>query len=188
MTASAPRRFAALALCSLLLLPAACTDGARKKPPATAPARPAPPVETRPSVATRPALPATQPATAPASRPAETKPAGPLSTFSSRPPYPVELYVRDPDEKQPGWLRVVELSNAEAMGKVQGVFPEQNSIEVQTENVRRLEVHVGYLPIAPGKRIRLLIDNKGIELRRNRRYVTLERRPTGEWVAIDPKN
>lgn len=146
------------------------------------PRRPAMPA-TGPSTARAPATRSvgTAPATAPATRPQAE---GPVSTFSSRPPYPVSLHVRSPDEKQPGWLRILELDRDKAPAAAHGIFPEANDIRVETQNVRRIRVHAGYLPLVESKRTRLLIDGQGIELVSKRRHVTLERRSTGQWVVL----
>lgn len=138
------------------------------------------------ATATRPSetqSPATKPA---ASKPA-SKPAGPVSTFSSKPPYPVDLHVQSPLDPQPGWLKILGLDNKGSVAAAHGVFPEQNVMVIDTENVKRLEIHVGYLPMAQRKRIVLRIDKQAIELSRSQRYVTFERRPTGEWVVEKPK-
>jgi hypothetical protein len=102
------------------------------------------------------------------------------------PPYPVQLHVLDPAEEQPGWLRIVELADDSMPGLAQGRFPEQNNIHVQTQNVSRIEIHVGHLPIGEGRRISLLIDRQGIELVSQRMFVKLERRATGAWVVLPP--
>ena len=137
--------------------------------------------ETKPATS----APATEPATQPATEPADALPA---STFDTKPPYAVQLYVRKPEDKQPGWLKVLNLANENALATASGVFPEQNRLEVNTDNVRRLQIELGYLPLAERKRVVLHIDKQGIEItQRDRQFVTLERRPTGQWVVEKPK-
>jgi len=132
----------------------------------------------------------TQPAPAPATKPAvATHPSDelPPSTFDSHPPYTVQLNVRKPEDKQPGWLKVLTLADEHVRAKARGQFPQQNIIEVTTENVRVIQVELGYLPLAEGKRVILRIDGQGIEItQRSRRFLTLERRPTGEWTVRKP--
>lgn len=156
------------------------------------PAQPA--VESRPSeetspaaTDTRPAAPTTRPQPANESAPASRPVTRPASVFDTEPPYTVELSVNAIEDEQPGWLRILAFEREGGPAHVRGTFPRQNRIEVKTENVRRLQIEVGYLPLAQGRRISLHIDEQGIELvRRERRFVTLERRPTGLWI-IEPE-
>lgn len=132
--------------------------------------------------------PATQPETAPATstRSAESQL---ISEYDSTPPYTVRLYVREPDEDQPGWLKITEFADADRLATSVGTFPERNRIYVNTDNVRRLRVHVDQLPLAPNRRTILQIDNQPMELvrSRDRRYVYLERQPNGSWQSVTPK-
>ena len=146
------------------------------------------PSATRPSGLASSAL-TTRPTSTPASQPAASQPVvkPPESSYDAKPPYPVMLYVRDPAEKQPGWLRILELNVDGQLATTAGTFPRKNRIHVETNNVRRLRLHLGQLPLAEGKRTVLQIDKQGIELkRRGREYVYLERRPTGAWNRVDP--
>lgn len=150
------------------------------KPTAT---RPADTPTTKPGATTQP-VPATKPA--PATRPVEPEP---VSTFDPRPPYPVKLYVRKPEDKQPGWLKIMKLTDEHAVAKAQGRFPEHNIIEIQTENVSTIRMELGYLPLAENKRVILRIDDQGIEItQRDRRFLTLERRSTGRWEVGKASN
>jgi len=117
----------------------------------------------------------------PASGPAGTLPA---STYDPNPPYPVRLNVSSPDDDQPGWLRILQIDQGRPAASATGVFPEQNLIEVNTQNVRRIRVHVAHLPLSAHKRIILRIDGQGMELSRRHAFLHLERRPTGEWVVL----
>jgi hypothetical protein len=131
-----------------------------------------------------PATPKSAPASAPASKPAEELP---VSTFDTEPPYTVQLYVRKPEDKQPGWLKVLKLEDKHAVAKVRGIFPRQNRMEVQTENVSRLQIELRYLPLAEDKRVVLEIEGHAREItQRDRPFITLERQPTGEWVVEKP--
>lgn len=178
-----------LSLCLLILGPQACSGDKPRPEAPSAPTAGEKPATQPQAVATETAtMPATQPATQtqPATKPA-TRPAGPVSTFSSDPPYPVQLYVSDPKEKQPGWLKVLALDEGKDLATVKGVFPQQNLIVIDTENVKRLEIHTGYLPMSQRKRVVLRIDRQPMDINRNRRYTVLERRPTGEWIIEKPK-
>ena len=128
---------------------------------------------------------ATQPATTQlvATKPAATLPA---STYDSKPPYQVKLYVRKPEDKQPGWLKILELANSDVPATAEGTFPQQNRFYVDTNNVSQVSIDINHLPLAPRKRIILQIDKQGIEIARKkgRKYVTLQQRPTGEWVVV----
>src|SRR5205823_2702228 len=87
--------------------------------------------------------PASKPATQesrPESRPHNELPA---STYDSKPPYPVRIHVRSPDQDQPGWVRVVQLEDRDVPASLTGSFPEQNLMVVDTQNVQRVEIHVG---------------------------------------------
>jgi hypothetical protein len=118
-----------------------------------------------------------------------TQPSLPPSTAETTPPYRVELHIRSPKDKQPGWLKIMELSNEDASAAAMGIFPEQNRINIDTENVRRIRIELGYLPLAEGKRVVLRIDNQPREIvSRDRKFVTMERRPTGEWSVVPDKD
>lgn len=140
----------------------------------------APPItaaETKPAATPTVARPETQPATK------EPVPASlPASTYDSTPPYPVSIFVRSPEDNQPGWLKILSLADPTAVANCTGRFPEKNRIEVQTSNVQQIRIHISHLPLAEKRRIVLRIDDQPIELaRKNRDYVILERRGTGEW-------
>ncbi len=181
-------------LSTSLLVLALATAGCNNKPPhrqmsdpseappttQTAPPEPAPP----------PPLPETTPPTPTDTAPAATQPADPApetlpaSSYDSQPPYTVRLYLRSPEEEQPGWLKIIELTTEGSAATCTGEFPERNRIYVQTSNVRRLRLHISHLPLAANQRTILRIDNQGIELaRRDRRYIFFERLTTGEWVV-----
>ena len=134
------------------------------------------------------ALPATSSATSkPASAPASQPALPPASTYDSKPPYPVRLFVIDEDADQPGWLRIETRQDVTTVGEATGVFPSQNRMEVRTQNVSRLRIHIDHLPLNPRKRIFLRIDEQGIELaRKDREYVYMERRSTGAWSVVAP--
>jgi hypothetical protein len=186
-TASAWRK---AAIGTILLSALACNRQAQQQPgvesrPATTPSVVTPPPETAPTTrppVTQPTQPA--PATAPATRPQEELPP---STFDTKPPYTVKLYVRKPEDKQPGWLKILALDQPHEVARAAGVFPEKNVIDVTTENIHRIQLELGYLPLAESKRVVLHIDRQGIEItRRDRRFITLQRRPTGEWIVEPP--
>lgn len=133
----------------------------------------------------------TQPeAKPPTTRPADTQPASrpeppqPVSTYDSRPPYPVALYVKSPKEEQPGWLRIEALAEEGKLATAQGRFPEQNRIYVNTGNVRRIRIHVGHLPLRANERVILQIDGQGMVISRTRPFTTLELSPTGQWKVL----
>jgi len=149
------------------------TGSTPTKAPAASPAPVAPTPAITPAPATQPA--ATQPA--PTSKPA--------STYNSSPPYPVALYVRDADEPQPGWLRIVGLANEDQLATATGEFPEQNRILIDTTNVQRIRIHISHLPLNKRERTVLRIDNQPMVLitKKKRDYVYMSRRPTGEWVV-----
>lgn len=133
---------------------------------------------------TQPA-PATRPVEPPATQPQATVP---KSTYSSDPPYPVSLYVTDPAEQQPGWLRIEGLIDSKQLGTATGRFPEQNRIYVETNNnVSRIRIHVTHLPLRPNERVILQIDKQGMVISRSRPFTTLERLSTGEWVVLKDK-
>jgi len=179
-----------------VLLTAVLLAGCKQRPPQQ-------PTKTRPAVppASKPAPPAsepaqtqpvtqlaTQPTTQPATRPATPPTTQPSSSYDSKPPYPVRLYVRSPEDKQPGWLKIMQLADADSLATCRGEFPERNRICIETDNVRILRLHISHLPLAARKRIVLRIDDQGIELAHKKRaYVILERRSTGEWVVAKPR-
>jgi hypothetical protein len=186
--------------CSLLLLPALainCNERQDARPvktqPAELPSAPTAPAmpqdEAEPVVPeTAPLLPETRPEAA--TKPAETRPelAQPVSTYDSKPPYPVALFVKDPSEKQPGWLRIEQLANDKQLATARGRFPEQNRIYVETGNVRRVRIHVGHLPLRPRERVVLQIDGQGMVISRDRPFTTLELSPTGQWNVVKDKD
>lgn len=176
---------------SIVLTGAGCPKQAppeQKTPEIESPAAqpPVPPKAEPPAVQTRPTV---QPP-AVATRPAETRPAAtqPVSTYDPRPPYTVKLFVRDPQAKQPGWLRILKLDDEQQPAAAEGVFPEQNDIKVSTSNVQRIQVQIGFLPLAPRKRTFLHIDRQGIEIvTKGREFVILERSPAGAWSVVPQK-
>ena len=186
-----PIRIAALVITATAL---SATIGCSKKPPPRpVESRPAQDPESRPSAALAPPgtpiVTTTPPVeTASATRPTpETKPADalPESHYDSKPPYPVELFVRDPEQKQPGWLKILALSDENVVAQADGTFPLKNRILVDTLNVRQLRIHIGHLPIDKAKRTILRIDDQGIQLtHRNRAFIILERSPGGVWNVI----
>jgi len=113
-------------------------------------------------------------------------PALPPSTYESKPPYPVEIHVRTPKDEQPGWLKITALADTKSPAGVKGSFPEQNLMIVETQNVARLEIHAGHLPLAARKRVVLRIDKQGIQLIGDNTIVVMTRRPTGAWEREKP--
>ncbi len=186
----------ALLGCALVLpaLAVNCNERQETRPLKTQPAeQPTPPVLQTQEGAKEPVPPppVTAPETQPAAtRPAETRPeaAQPVSTYDSRPPYPVSLFVKDPNEKQPGWLRIEQLTNEKELGIARGKFPEQNRIYVDTGNVRRIRIHVGHLPLRPKERVILQIDGQGMVISHERPFTTLELSPTGQWNVVKEKD
>jgi len=175
-----------------VLLMAALLAGCKQRPSQQpTKMRPAVPPASKPAPsATAPARtqPATQPATQPSTQPATQPTTLPSSSYDSKPPYPVKLYVRSPEDKQPGWLKIMQLADADDLATCRGEFPERNRICIETDNVRILRLHIGHLPLAARKRIVLRIDDQGIELAHKKRaYVMLERLSTGEWVVAGSK-
>jgi len=183
---SAWSRIGGLAVLACSLVGVACDCRPTSPPPATAPAtRPGTQaVETQPAATAPATAPATQPATAPA-----TQSVVPPSTYDSRPPYTVHLFVLgpEPEQEQPGWLRIVEPSRDEELATCLGRFPRHNRIEIETANVDHLRLDIGFLPLAPKRRIILSIDGQTMELaRRDRRYIWLMRSDTtGGWYVAD---
>jgi len=175
---------------TVLLMAVLLVGCKQKTPQQPAKTRPAVPTASKPAPpASEPVRtqPATQPTTQPATRPATQPTTQPGSSYISKPPYPVRLYVRSPADKQPGWLKIMQLADAGSPATCRGEFPERNRIHVETDNVHRLRLHISHLPLAARKRIVLRIDDQGIELAHKRRaYVMLERRSTGEWVVAKP--
>ena len=166
----------------LAVLPMGCKPSTPRVVPTSSPeatqpaARPASQPTTQAVAASQPAQ--SQPASQPTSKPASQ----PVSTYSPKPPYPVHLYVRSPEDKQPGWLKILKLANDSTLATCSGIFPEQNVIEIQTSNVQILSLHIGHLPLAEGKRIVLRIDGQPFEpARKNRAFVVFQRSGTGRW-------
>jgi len=172
----------ALILCGAVVFLAA--PGCPKQKKQTAPVQPQiSDVETAAPAPVKPSPPATQPATQPAAtQPVTTRPA---SKYNSKPPYPVELYVSAPDEKQPGWIRIMELTDDKTLATSKGTFPEQNRIYINTDNVQRIRIHIKHLPMNRKKRTILRIDEQPMVLstKKQREYVYLRRLSIGEWVV-----
>lgn len=125
-----------------------------------------------------------------ATAPAESRPVAsqPVSTYDSNPPYRVKLYVSNPSDKQPGWLRILKLNDENQTATAEGFFPGQNDVNVTTGNVQQIEVHINFLPLAPRKRTFLRVDGQVIEIvTRDRPYVVLERSPAGVWKVLPQK-
>jgi len=169
----------------MLILAVASLTGCKQKTTQPQTKHPIESPATQPSVVTAQSQPATQPKTLPATQPATQPASRPSSIYDSKPPYPVKLYVRSPEDKQPGWLKVTALADTNSLATCKGTFPERNRIVVETDNVHQLRLHIGHLPLAARKRIVLRIDDQGIELSHKKRaFVFLERRSTGEWKVV----
>lgn len=195
-TSSPPRTAATLLwtrtagslLIGLICCAASCDNRDRSPQTASSPATsPAKTSAVTPPAASQPETPAGAEATV---KQVQTQPtpttqptSQPESSYSSRPPYPVQLFVTDPEEKQPGWLRIEKLEDAHRVGTAHGTFPEQNLIRIETGNVTQLRIHVGHLPLRANKRLILQIDGQGMVISREEPFATLEKRPTGEWVV-----
>jgi hypothetical protein len=186
-------RHAALVISAMTccLVGAGCPKKSQQEPVASQPSEQ---VALRPTAPEIPApktvqTPTTKPV-AVATRPAQTQPVQivPASSYDPQPPYTVKLLVRNPQEKQPGWLKILSLADDHQAATTTGTFPEQNEIQIVTDNVRRLQVQIGFLPLAPRKRTFLRIDTQNIELvTRNREYLVMERSPVGVWSVVPPK-
>jgi len=179
------------ALCGItgvlvVIAAAGCPKRSPPKPTLSMPAQPPATIPAEPPAA-MPATPETVPAPP---EPAATQPAAslPASTYDSKPPYPVELHVRSPEDKQPGWLKILELADDNSPATATGTFPQQNRIYVDTNNAHRIRIHIGHLPLAQRKRIILQIDGQGVEISRKlgREFLVLQRRPTGVWQVVKP--
>ena len=157
-------------------VPAQTQPQERPAKPAAAPATSSAAAEPAPEATPKPLPPETQP-----------EPALPESTYDSKPPYPVSLFVKSPDDKQPGWLKIEKLADDKQIATAAGKFPEHNRIYVDTGNVRRIRIHVTHLPLRANERVILQIDGQGMVLSRNRPFTTLELSPTGEWVILKEK-
>ena len=179
------RSVVAGAVAAFLVATAGCSKQTEPKPLRSQPA---------PEAATQPAPPPARPAEAPAqdpepvatqpvaTRPAQTQPA---STYDAKPPYPVRLYVRRPEDEQPGWLRILKRVDEEQAATSTGTFPEKNRIYVDTQNVQQIRIHVGHLPLGERKPIVLHIDEQVIQLSRKRGdFRTLARTRTGIWKVV----
>ncbi len=147
------------------------------KPPT--PAKTSAPAE-QPPVQTRPA----------ATKPAETRPveSRPASTYDPNPPYRVNLFVTNPRDRQPGWIKILRLEDENRPATAEGVFPEQNDINVLTGNVQQIQINISFLPLAPRKRTFLRMDHQVVEIvTKGREFVVLERSPAGVWKVVPQK-
>jgi len=149
-----------------------------------------PPKATAPDSAKAPPAPVAQPPEPPppATKPATTRPVQtqPASTYDSKPPYPVQLHVRNPDEQQPGWLRILKLSDTSRLATASGTFPEQNLISVDTQNVDRCRSTSGTSRCRTQDH-RPADRPAGHPDRSKRRdFITLERSPAGVWKVVRP--
>jgi len=171
------RQSAGMVVVIFALVIAGCSKQTQQKPVASKPAE-------TPATQSAESMPASAPAPTPIPAPPVTT--RPASTYDPSPPYPVQLNVKSPDEKQPGWLRILEKDADDLLATANGRFPRQNRFSIDTNNVKQIRIHVSHLPLAPRKRIILHIDQQGIEIlrKKGRDFVTLERRPTGEWIVV----
>jgi hypothetical protein len=183
-------RHAALVISAMMcgLVGAGCPKKSAQEPTASQPTRQVAPRPAAPEIPAPKAVqtPASRPVAA-ATRPAQTRPVEipPASSYDPNPPYTVKLLVRSPREKQPGWLKILTMADDKQAATTTGTFPEQNEIQIVTDNVQRLQVHIGFLPLAPRKRTFLRIDAQNIEITtRNREYLIMERSPAGIWSVV----
>jgi hypothetical protein len=109
------------------------------------------------------------------------------TAYEENSPYRVETTVLSPDDPQAGWLRILAMDKATRKATVSGVFPQQNKMVVDTDNVERLSVDLSMLPIKPRQQIILQLDRQGIELsQKHRGRVVLQRSHTGLWTVRTP--
>jgi len=120
-------------LLTTLLLPiagigiAACSGPARRAEPMSKPNSDRP---TAPAVAPSPP----ERSAAPLPEHSTEKPADhaipatqPASTYEAASPYRVQLFVNSPEERQPGWLRIVEFEREHKPATAAGVFPSRTA-------------------------------------------------------------
>jgi len=130
----------------------------------------------RPPTATKPA-PVAQPARHDIAR----------TAYQETSPYRVDTVVLSPDDPQAGWLRILALDKPTRKATVSGVFPRQNVMQVDTDNVGKLSIDLSMLPIKPRRQIIVQLDRQGIELsQRHRGRVVLQRSHTGLWTVLTP--
>jgi hypothetical protein len=163
-------------LCPVAVLVIAVALGCKETP------KPRPEPMTKPT--TEPKAPEPPIATAPAVAPeAPAKP--PKPTYEHKPPYRVDMTIDTPEAEQPGWIRIEAFADEKQPATAHGVFPEQNKIRVDTENVAVLSIDIDMLPLKAKTRRILQIDGQGIELsQRHRGHVVLKRSTTGDWSVI----
>lgn len=89
-----------------------------------------------------------------------------------------------PEPRTPRYLSIVEEINVARPAKVHATVAAPSTLELTTENVRRIRVTREGLPLARDRSIVLRIDGQGIEWTRKYIAVELERSPAGAWTVV----
>jgi len=172
---------------------ALCSPSCRQTPK-TPPEQVPPPVSAEPVM---PRSPGKHRDGEPSSRPPATIRSAPVAqsarhdiartAYQETSPYRVDTVVFSPDDPQAGWLRILALDKPTRKATVSGVFPRQNVMQVDTDNVGKLSIDLSMLPIKPRRQIIVQLDRQGIELsQRHRGRVVLQRSHTGLWTVLTP--
>ena len=114
---------------------------------------------------TRPVMPETAPVEEPASVPVETQPV---------------------DPELPEYLAVSGRFDARAAIGVQVMKAEGHRVALETQNVQRLHIDRGRLPVRQDRSIALILDGQGIEWLASSPVTEFERSENGVWAPVKP--
>ena len=95
------------------------------------------------------------------------------------------ISLKGPEDRQVDWLQVERWADGADSGYVRGEWIEANKMKIETMNAERIRLRLGRLPISPGGRIIVNLDDKGIEISRSLLpTVRMERSATGRWTVV----
>jgi len=118
-------------------------------------------------------------ASAPAQREATSQPGSNADGFK----YTISL--KGPDDKAVDWLVVEQWDKTADSGYARGEWVSANKMKIETMNAERIRLRLSRLPIAPGKRIIINLDGKGIEIARSLLpTIRMQRSKTGRWAVV----
>jgi len=117
-----------------------------------------------------------------AAEPPQPDPPPPTEPPEPADPFHLTFELSSPQQKQRGWLRVLEFFNEGRAAKVEARWEGANRITVSTQNVRNLSLDLGQLPVKAGKSLVLRLNGQGIQLSsKHGPVVEFERGEAGNW-------
>lgn len=144
--------------------------------------RQAEPGPSAPAPKSQPVRPTTTPAA-----PAQPIATQPVAEVPPPPPDPLHprVKVTKPSDPQEGWMRIESLASGADEASAAGDWVRPNVIEIETDEVTRLTIDLGDLPLKAKRRIVLRLDRQGFDMASDiGPRVTFERGRAGVWERV----